>query len=75
MPRISKNSIDVYCISRYLYQRYLNNLFGIVSIAQLVDVTDSAALGGVAKVVSSKPTVGHKIVSAFTGIVDYYISP
>ena len=51
MRRISKNSIDdVYCISRYLYQRYSNNLFGVVSIAQLAEVTDSAVLGGVAEV-------------------------
>ena len=34
--------------------------FGIVSIAQLVEVTDRAALGDVAEVVSSNPTVGHK---------------
>ena len=34
---------------------------GVVSIAQLVEVTDSAVLGGVAEVVSSNPTVGHKI--------------
>ena len=34
--------------------------FGVVSIAQLVEVTDSAVLGGVAEVVSSNPTVGHK---------------
>ena len=59
---IRKNSIyDVYCISRYLYQCYLNNLFWVVSIAQLVEVTDSAVLGGVVEVVSSIPTVGHKI--------------
>ena len=29
-------------------------------MAQLVEVTDSAVLGGVADVVSSNPTVGHK---------------
>ena len=45
--------------------------FGVVSIAQLVEVADSAVLGGVVEVVSSIPTVGHKnIFSAFTGIVD-----
>ena len=71
MRRIRKNSIyDVYCI----IQRY-STFFGVVSIAQLVEVTDSAVLGGVAKVVSSNPTVGHKIFSAFTAIVDYNISP
>ena len=34
--------------------------FGVVSIAQLVEVADSAVLGDVAKVVSSIPMVGHK---------------
>ena len=34
--------------------------FGVVSIAQLVEVADSAVLGGVAEVVSSIPTMGHK---------------
>ena len=29
-------------------------------MAQLVEVTDSAVLGGVVEVVSSNPTVGHK---------------
>ena len=29
--------------------------FGVVSMAQLVEVTDSAVLGGVAEVVSSNP--------------------
>ena len=55
MRRIRKNSIyDVHCISQYLYQRYSNNLFfcggggGGGSIAQLVEVTDSAVQGGVA---------------------------
>ena len=48
--------------------------FRVVSIAQLVEVTDSAVLGGVAEVVSSNPTVGHKYISAFTGMVDIYIS-
>ena len=32
----------------------------VVSIAHLVEVTDSAVLGGVAEVVSSNATVGHK---------------
>ena len=42
----------------------------VVSIAQLVEVTDSAVLGGVVEVVSSIPAVGHKIFSAFSGKVD-----
>ena len=36
--------------------------FGVVSIAQLVEMTDGAVLGGVAEVVSSNPMVGHKII-------------
>ena len=44
--------------------------FGVVSIAQLVEVTDSAVLGGVAEVVSSNPRWVMKYFSAFTGIVD-----
>ena len=33
---------------------------GVVSIAQLVEVTDSAVLGGVVELESSNPTVGHE---------------
>ena len=51
----------MYCISQYLYQRYSNNLFGVVSIAQSVEVTDSAVLGGVAEVMSSNPSWAIKI--------------
>ena len=63
MRRIRKNSIyDVYCISRCLHvnQCYSNNLFLVVSIAQLVEMTDNAVLGGVVEVVSSNSTVGHE---------------
>ena len=61
MRRIRKNSIyDVYCIRQYLYQRYSNNLFGVVSMARLVEVTNSAVRGGVAEVASSNPTVGYR---------------
>ena len=35
-------------------------LFGVVAIAQSVEATDSAVLGGVVEVVSSIPAVGHK---------------
>ena len=35
--------------------------FGVVSIAQLVEVADSAMLDGVVEVVSSIPAVDHKI--------------
>ena len=44
----------IYCSSRTIF-------FGVVSIAQLVEVKDSAVLGGVVEVLSSNPTVGHKI--------------
>ena len=44
--------------------------FGVVSIAQVVEVTDSALLGDVVEVVSSIPAVGHKI---FFSIWKYYI--
>ena len=46
------------------------NLFRVVSIAHLMEVTDSAVLGGVAEVVSSNPWWVIKYFSAFTGIVD-----
>ena len=62
MRCIRKNSIyDVYCISRYLYQCYSNNLSGVFSIAHLVEVADCAVLGGVVEVVGSIPKVDHKI--------------
>ena len=44
--------------------------FGAVSMAQLVEVTDRAVLGGVAEVVSSNPRWVVKYFSVFTGIVD-----
>ena len=44
--------------------------FGVDSMAQLVEVTDSAVLGGVAEVVSWNPRWVIKYFSAFTGIVD-----
>ena len=34
--------------------------FGVVPIAQLVEVADGAVLGGVVEIVSSIPKVGHK---------------
>ena len=43
-------------------------------MAQLVEVTDSAVLGGVVEVVSSIPGVGHKFFLAFSGIVDLIYS-
>ena len=59
MRRIRKNSIyDVYCISYISAIRTI--FFGVVSIAQSVEVTDSAVLGGVAEVVSSNPSCAIK---------------
>ena len=40
---------------------------------QLVEVTDSAVLCGVAEVVSSNPMVGHKIFSALSPHIYIYI--
>ena len=61
MRRIRKNSIyDVYCICRFISVIFKQSYFGIVSIAQLVEVADSAVLGDVVEVVSLIPTVGHK---------------
>ena len=54
MPSIEKEPInDVYCISRYQYQRFLNILFEDVSVAQLVASMSDVVLGGVVKVVGS----------------------
>ena len=41
-----------------LHYKYSNST--LISIAQLVKVTDSAVLGVVVEVVSSNPVVGHK---------------
>ena len=62
MRRIRKNSTinDLYSISPCLYQCYSNNLFGVVSIAQLVEVTDSAVLGGVVEDVNLNLAMGYK---------------
>ena len=62
MLDIRKNSIyDVYCISRYLYQCYSNNLFWGSLDSAVGRVTDSVVLGGVVEVVSMIPAVGYKI--------------
>ena len=42
-----------------VYQCCSNNLLGVVSIAQLVEVTDSAVLGSDVKVMSWNPAMGH----------------
>ena len=48
--------LDLPCAA-YKYKSF----FGVVSIAQSVEVTDSAVLGGVAEVVSSNPSWAIKI--------------
>ena len=45
----------------FIYINIYRTIFlGVFSIAQLVEVTDSLMLGGVAEVVSLNRTVGHK---------------
>ena len=43
----------MHCISRRQYQRFLNVLFGDVSVAQLVSLMSGVVLGGVVMVVGS----------------------
>ena len=76
MPCIEKEPIyDVYCIGRRQYQRYLNILFGDVSVAQLVVSKPGVVQGGVAEVVGSNLARG-KIFTASIGSVDsLYIPP
>ena len=50
----------------------LEESFWVVSIAKLVEVTDSAVLGWVVEVVSSNPARVKNIFSAFTGISDLF---
>ena len=38
---------NIYCIIRYQYQCYLNNLIWVVTVVQLVAMTDDAVLGSV----------------------------
>ena len=50
-------------------------IFGVVSVAQLVEVADSAVLGGVVEVVSSILAVGNKnIFQHFLAWLIYFIS-
>ena len=76
MTCIEKEPIyDVYCIGRRQYQRYLNILFGDVSVAQLVASKPGVVQDGVAEVVGSNLARG-KIFTASIGSVDsLYIPP
>ena len=70
MPCIEKEPIyDMYCIRRRQYQRFLNILFGDVSVAQLVASMSGVVLGGVVEVVGSNLARG-KIFTASIGSVD-----
>ena len=67
MPSIEKEPIyDVYCISRRQYQRFLNILFGDVSVAQLVASMSGVVLGGVVMIVGSNLAIG-KLFTASIG--------
>ena len=68
MPFIEKEPIyDVYCIGRRQYQRYLNILFGDVSV--LVALMYGVVLAGVVEDVGSNLARG-KIFTASIGSVD-----
>ena len=70
MPSIEKEPIhDVYCISCRQYQRFLNILFGDVSVAQLAASMSCVVLGGVAMVVGSNLARGN-MFTAYIGSVD-----
>ena len=70
MPCIEKEPIyDVYCISRRQYQRFLNIVYGDVSVAQLVALMYCVLLGGVVMVVGSNLARG-KMFTASIGSVD-----
>ena len=71
MPCIEKEPIyDVYCIGRRQYQRYLNILFGNVSVTQLVASTSGVVLGGVVKVVGLNLARGK--IGAFCNTFDLH---
>ena len=57
-----------------VYQCYSNNLFGVVSIAQLVEVTDSAVLGSVVKGMSWNPAMGHIFQHLLAELIYYILS-
>ena len=71
MLDVRKNSNTTCTALADTYITGMRTIFlGVISIAQLVEVTDSAVLGGVVEVVSSIPAVGHKIFFSIFGIVD-----
>ena len=63
MPCIEKEPIyDMYCTRRRHYQRFLNILFGDVSVAQLVASMSGVVLGGVVEVVGSNLARGNIVL-------------
>ena len=57
----------------YIYGVVSMYIYGVVTIAQLVEMTDSAVLGSVVKVVNSIPAVGHKKkINNIWGCLDIY---
>ena len=75
MPSIEKEpTYDVYCISRRQYQRFLNILFGDVSVAQLVALMSGVVLGGVAEVVGSNLARGKIFTASISSVDSIYPS-
>ena len=73
MPSIEKEPIyDVYCISRHQYQRFLNILFGDVSVAQLVALMSGVVLGGVAEVVGSNLARGKILTASIRKLLNIF---
>ena len=75
MPSIEKEPIyDVYCISRRQYQRFLNILFGDVSVAQLVASMSGVVRGGVVMVVGSNLARGKIFTASIISVDSLYLS-
>ena len=74
MPSIEKEPInDVNCISRRQYQRFLNILFGDVSVAQLVASMSGVVLGGVVMVMGSNLARGKIFTTSIGSAISLYI--
>ena len=74
MPSIEKEPInDVNCISRCQYQRFLNILFGDVSVAQLVASMSGVVLGGVVMVMGSNLARGKIFTTSIGSAISLYL--
>ena len=72
MPSIEKEPIyDVYCISRHQYQRFLNILFGDVSVAQVVASMSDVVLGGVVLVMGFYLVRGKNLQHLSAQLIHY----